>query len=99
MVRLRPTQTFGNPLQGAASMADEITAGCGAAELRPTPGAPVIDNARLAHERLEPLRLAHRRVLGRPKPIGCLQKSSVGQTLIEIERSIGSTDVEIDKSK
>src|SRR5262245_17299465 len=37
----------------SASIADEVVASGGMTELRPALGAPVIDKARLAHDRLE----------------------------------------------
>src|SRR2546428_7343074 len=83
-------------------MADEIVAGRGVAEVRPAPGAPVIDKAHLSHQGPEPLRFAQLRISGGPEDtgLGCgTENSCVGQTLIEIERSIGSPDVEIDKSE
>src|SRR5262245_23876757 len=84
-----------------ASMTDEIVTCRGSTEFRPAPDAPIIDNARVAHERLEPLRLAHRRISGSPKIAknACLDNSRLDHGLRGIDRPFGGPDVKIDPSE
>src|SRR6267154_1014715 len=97
----RHNQTFPRGLDDkntAASIADEIVGGGGMAKQRPAFRAPVIDEARLAHERLEPLRLAHRGIGGTPERsrVDSRKVTRVDIAFIKIENTAGGTNVKVD---
>src|ERR1700694_387806 len=68
------------------------------AEFGPALRAPVIDEARLAHDRLEPLRLAHRGIGGTPErsSVDRRKVTRVDIAFIKIENTAGGSNVKVD---
>src|SRR5262249_3606487 len=96
-------QASGKARPSRSSIALEIVGGFGPAQIRPPSRLPVIDETDLAPISLEAFILARWRVGGRPnhadEKISKGGISGFGQVLEEIERPVGSSSVEIDKSQ
>src|SRR5262245_15380109 len=77
-------------------MALEIVGADRPAELRPSALAPIIHQALAAHDRLEALRLAHRRIGGMPEKRDVARASA--SFFIGLQRTFGRADIEIDET-